>query len=492
MVDCMLEERIRDSVKDGLRRVIASNSELSRFSSVEVKPDPRISGHSRVFHAVASDPKHKQCRQLAVKNYHHPDVPETESGEDIDLGFVRAHDPGSLLVTESKNYEWLSKKVTMVDRNGSEKPTFLVPRYYGSDPLSSILVTRFMLGDVLQKKLHDASESDFSKIFLQGLKDVARLNGLSNAEENLKDYVIDPDEIRVKNAIFSSREREVLRANLARISYTLSKGLGENVPFSVRAVDRNLKVTGHSLDYLTGDIQEKLRAINEPVDIMHHDNNARNIIVSAESDYENRFIDLESLGPGPRMTDIASYCIVLSRGNNYVLSGDELFNYLNTYLVYESAWRERDPEKVDRLNGITDPKSFNAELQMTDSEYVTVASEFFLRAILKTMKLAGSAAREMQSATDRERAVVNPSESWIGDMNGLYEMVHQAITPSIGISEKAPELMAAFYAIGNAANKVGYQIDTNLLNSIGSGNHPGARFLGSMPSSSNLNGGKKA
>jgi hypothetical protein len=491
MVDSALEERIRLSVVEGLTRVIASNPKLSRFSDIKVNSDPRVSGHSRVFHAVATDPVTEQCRYLAVKKYHHPDVPDAEN-EDFDLAFVRAHDPGTLLVTEATNYEWLSRRVTMVNEKGKEVPSYLAPNYSGSDSLSKILVTRHMDGDLLHNLIKNALEVDFPALFISGLKDVARLNGLSNAPENLARYVIDPSEMRVKAALQASREKEVLKANFARIYHILSGDAATGQPFSMQDVNRKLGIASNSLEGLTQDVHEKLRAIEEPVRIMHHDTNGKNIIVRPpEKGFANRFIDLESLGPGPRMTDIASYCIILSKGSNYVISSDQFFDYLTMYLTYESAWRDRDPEKIKRLNSLADPRDFSIESGMGREEYVTAASEFFLRAILKTMKLSGSAAREMQFANDREQVVINPPETWSKDMNGLYHMVEHGLMPLIGVSDKAPEFRAAFYAIGNAANRLGYDINPDTLKVIGSGNHPGARFLISMPGSpvSNGNGG---
>jgi hypothetical protein len=464
------------SVDHGLEKVLRATlgDQFKRYGQFNVV-NSRETSHADVHHITLSRTKRAH---FALK--HFKPVLLTD-----DLAYAHKHSPDRLVAWEAKIFHWLASKVKTVGDDGKEKKPLLVPSYYGHSLDHRALTTQFICGDNLSSLLLAATSTEFEKIFLGGLVDVARLNGISNAEGN-KLYS-NGAEFNLQGKLSKREEFEGLKTNLARINYSLTNQPGSTT-FSVNLIEQQLRGKGIDLDSRLRELKEMSGALNEPLSVQHNDCNGNNMVVPPDRRFSTRFVDLENFGVNGSTADPSSYCIVLGRSNssNHVFGLDSFPQLRYVYHAFEHAYRSQDPDLVKHLQGhlstYQECNSFKNYVGniLTQREDADLTLAFFDRAIKKTIKLSAAAARH-QDFTDSTHDPIADSKqaNWKEDMNGLFRTV-SGLSQVVNDCTDPEGVRNYFYTLGETLNDVGYSIPSGLLDEIKSGS-VGARIVASRP-----------
>ena len=470
MVDVLpSDEQLEEILRDTLR----GYPEMGAYSEF-IRKTTRLTSHAHISHLILRNPNDYGEQHFGLKTF----FPVIGTG---DLEFANRHDPGYLSTKEARAVDWIDRDVRIPTDKGSEK-SYLVPPFFGHSSRHNAITTRFFRGRVLHDILTAKGISDeyFQTFFLMGLKDVARLNGLTNAPgHNFYSNQSDFDHFASINA---DENKKSLLANLARMAYTLNPREFEGQMFVTEGVVEQMEKRGVDLKASVKELSDMRPSIGEPTRLQHRDCSGLNMIITANKRYSNRFVDLETFGPDSAVEDVASYCIILARGNNDVFRNADFPHYRHVFHAYEHAWRDRDSETVKYLNTLNNGQ-FRAFLEplMTGREYADLTAAFFSNAIVKTMHLAAAGARSPgNEELGIDAIAVTNQDRWHSDMNELFRAV-SSMGKLINNCSNPNNVREYFYALGNTLVNVGYNLDRDVLRDIKNGGGIGPNVMDQVP-----------
>ncbi|PIZ50813.1 hypothetical protein COY27_05850 [Candidatus Woesearchaeota archaeon CG_4_10_14_0_2_um_filter_33_13] len=475
-VDRRLETILRTTLGDSFKTYVLSPQIHQRPTS-----------HADIYHMILVKPNPNSCRansaHFALKVFKH-------ANDSSDAAYEERHDPGRLWSRESRVLSWINRKVRFSTSVGVRKP-YLVPQFHGASLDHFALTTSFISGEVLANLLSRVPETSetpnqrdiFEGHFIRGIKDVAKFDGLINAEENRMDA---PDIFNKEATQHQVRENRALKCNLIRLYYAFHSDAFHldhfGLEFDTQEVLNQLRAEQISLDSRISELQQLSKRLHVPVRYQHNDCNGQNMIVTGKAPYSNRFVDLENFGPASSVSDISSYCIVLtSGGNNHIFRSENFPHYRHVYHSYEHAWRNMDLDLVKRLDSYVNGQFGEVVGQiMTEREYADLTAGFFADAISKTVKLAAAGVRFGSSntpVTSRNTFDVSTSRT---DVEELFRAVN-SMSGLINTCTDPTGVRDYFYTLGKTLNDIGYNVPSGVLVEIRSGISIGNNVMGQIP-----------
>ena len=434
----------------------------------------RRTSHADINHLVLTRKGHPRKRSatahFALKKF----FPVIDSG---DMRYSERHRPELLSTAEARFVRWLDRDVkipSLKSETGNNK-AYLGPQFYGHSVQHLAVASRFIHGEVLYDKLAASSGEEFGKCFLQGVRDVARLNGVINSPEN--QFYSSPEEFEHEAARNEEEKKEALVANLSRMYYALHPEEFRATEFSTELVVEHLK-SKKSIDLKSRveELTQKRANFNDPSRLQHRDCNGKNMIWTNNERYRNRFVDHETAGPDSGVEDIASYCIVLAHGNNHVFNLEDFPYFRYVFHAYEDAWRNLDLDLVEKLDGYHNGQFVDQVGRiMTEREDNESTMAFFANAVNKTLTLSAAGARSYKNDSEEVNpglvavtdpiAVTDPSR-WRGDIDELFTSIHSMIPIIQGCGDSAKGIADYFHTFGHLFNDLGYKISETQLTNI--------------------------
>ncbi len=360
-----------NNVKYSFSRKSLEDTVLSIFDS---KFDPKTfsfkskwkSDHAEFYYFTMK--KDGKIIPLIAKKYIHLAKPH-------EAMYTMAHQPDLLFPKEKRNLENIS---TILSDS-------LTPTIYGSSQKNKMLIINNLGSQNMKKELQKATRcKDRSKMdekFLNGVENIARFNGLCNANEtqfnNAHDYKVDL-------AMFQKASLSLLKENMVRFFHVNNSRVRKNISvYDYDTVNDYLKLKkGLDVESRLNEINQMNSSLNEQLKLRHNDCNGLNMI-------GNKLIDLEKFGYGSWTNDISSYCIIVGLGKNDVHKN--FSRSRERYLCYEDAYEKGNQDLIEKVSNMGNG-DYNHHLKtiMSDQERADWTLSFFARAIDKLIQLEGS------------------------------------------------------------------------------------------------------
>ena len=363
--------------------------------------------------------------------------------------YAMAHHQDFLYNRELRNLD-LIRKVILQGRK-------VVPYVQGFLNREHMVVMNY-LGGVNRKEqlLKAKTVEDLSFFFLDGVKYVARFDGLCNAFENdfnkSYDYGKDKD-------LFSSATRGLFKENLVRSVYNLESSYESSI-YDYDAVCGHIQKTrGVNLEERLRELFSLELQLKRNSKLQHRDCNGLNMI-------GERLIDLEDFGYSSWTDDISSYCIIVGKENNVIFKDKDFSYFLQAYLSLEQAYESRDWERARSLMKASNGqfRQYVGEI-MSEQDYADFLLSFFVDAIAKNVQLGATFSRYTSEMA--QGLTVNTLDS----IKELFENI-SLLDRWFNASSNPKQAREYFCVVGNLLNDLKISsIDESILNRIKSASY---------------------
>ncbi|MBI2662038.1 hypothetical protein HYX11_01100 [Candidatus Woesearchaeota archaeon] len=370
--------------------------------------------------------------------------------------YAMAHHQDFLYNRELRNLDLIRMVISQgKNKNFGRK---VVPYVQGFLNREHMVVMNYLGGLNRKEQLLKAKKvEDLSYFFLDGVKYVARFDGLCNAFENnfnkSYDYGKDKD-------LFLSATKGLFKENLVRSVYN---NLESNHEGSIYDYDA---ICGYIQKTMGVNLEERLRELfslesqlKRNSKLQHRDCNGLNMI-------GERLIDLEDFGYSSWTDDISSYCIIVGKGNNVIFKDKDFSYFLQAYLSLEQAYELQDWERAKDLM-----KASNGQFRqrvgeiMSKQDYADFILSFFVDAIAKNVQLGATFSRYTREMAQGFSANTQDSVKELFENISLLDQWFSA-------SSNPKQGREYFYAVGNLLNDLKISaIDESILNRIKSENY---------------------
>jgi len=363
--------------------------------------------------------------------------------------YAMAHSQDFLYGRELRNLKLIRQVISAgAGRNVGSK---MVPFVEGSIPHEHMIMMHYLSGANRKQELLAARTDEKSyKTFLDGLKYVARFDGLCNAFETEFNRLYDFEK---EKDLFLSATKGLFKENLVRGVYNLDLACATKVgEYNYDSVcDYVQKDKGINLEERLREIFSLESQLQRATKLQHRDCNGLNMI-------GERLIDLEDFGYGSFTDDISSYCIIVGKGNNTIFKNKDFSYFLQAYIALEHAYEQKDWDRAASLMKATNGqfKDRVSEI-MSEQQYADFLLSFFADAIGKNVQLGSSFSRYDPKLSAGLRGTTQKS------VKELFENV-SLLDRWFNSSSNPTEAREYFYAVGNLLNQLGFsEIDNSTL-----------------------------
>ncbi|MBI2669134.1 hypothetical protein HYX14_04800 [Candidatus Woesearchaeota archaeon] len=305
---------------------------------------------------------------------------------------VKYHTPEFLWTREHRNLKQIRN---LVMQGCDSNPRFvkkLIPPLVGASRRYHTVVEEFLNGENKKKELLGCHQDPkiFNASFLDGVKVVARFNGVINAHKSKfeRNALYKTDAL-----VFNQVDQSLFKENLVRAVYHFNSNCKTAVgEYKFSPTEDFIK------QRLAIPLEERLSELFGMADKLHHVRKLQHRDCNGLNQIGQTMLDLEDFGYSSWADDISSYCTVVGLGTNAVMRSADFPAFLLTYLALEQAYESKDETAVEQLQ-----KASNGEFKkyvaqhMSEGKYSLFLISFFDKAIDKNLQLIASIPRGQTS-----------------------------------------------------------------------------------------------
>ncbi len=403
----------------------ALKQHFKTYTSLDIEKTWK-SHHADFAHVILS--KGQSRRNIVAKHFFQIDDGTGDSLYDA------LHHPNFLW-----NHELISLERIKEVTKKTPRKTALVPFTYGSSAENWVILSKYIEGANGKRMLLDAEDDTRrAEVFLNGIKTIARFNGITNAyatELDGSEKYYSRDRNRSQRA-----SQSLFRDNLVRFIYSLDDNLKEEVPhFSVDEVKEKVRTrTGVDIDDRLRTINGLENSLHQEKKLQHRDCNGLNLI-------DGVLVDLEDFGYSDWTDDISSYSIVVGLGSNSIIRSPNFPYFIQAYLAIEQAYEKREFEVAAQLETSSNG-TFSKYVGkiMDEHHYADFVNGFFASAITKNVQLGASYSRYDENVRRISGASIGATKAELGE---LFGMIAQC-DPLIRACSQPAEIRNYFYELG--------------------------------------------